>query len=51
MYDSADGSEEPEWVKNEKEHFAMYRDKDGDGFLDFEEVNHFTKEKNIFILH
>ncbi|XP_031836755.1 calumenin B scf [Nomia melanderi] len=38
MYDGTDAKEEPEWVKNEKEHFSMYRDKDGDGFLDFEEV-------------
>ncbi|XP_043577801.1 calumenin-like [Bombus pyrosoma] len=38
MYDGAEGEEEPEWVKNEKEQFSMYRDKDGDGFLNFEEV-------------
>ncbi|KOC63572.1 Calumenin-B [Habropoda laboriosa] len=38
MYDGAEGEEEPEWVKNEKEQFSMYRDKDGDGFLDFDEV-------------
>ncbi|XP_012279956.1 calumenin [Orussus abietinus] len=30
--------EEPEWVKNEKEQFSSYRDKDGDGFLNNEEV-------------
>lgn len=40
MYDGAEGEEEPEWVKNEKEQFSMYRDKDGDGFLNFEEVTH-----------
>ncbi|CAK9807268.1 calub [Anthophora plagiata] len=38
MYDGAEGEEEPEWVKNEKEQFSMYRDKDGDGFLNFDEV-------------
>lgn len=35
----ADTEEElPDWVKNEKEQFAMYRDKNGDGFMDGEEV-------------
>ncbi|XP_076242700.1 calumenin B scf [Calliopsis andreniformis] len=38
MYDGVEGEEEPEWVKNEKEQFSMYRDKDGNGYLDFEEV-------------
>lgn len=38
MYDGVEGEGEPEWVKNEKEQFSMYRDKDGDGVLDFEEV-------------
>uniref|UniRef100_A0A8D8Y725 Reticulocalbin-3 n=1 Tax=Cacopsylla melanoneura TaxID=428564 RepID=A0A8D8Y725_9HEMI len=34
-----DGEEElPDWVKNEKEQFAMYRDKNGDGYMDGEEV-------------
>lgn len=28
----------PEWVQNEKEQFSMYRDKDGDGYMDEEEV-------------
>ena len=27
-------AEEPEWLKSEKEQFAKYRDKNGDGFLD-----------------
>ncbi|XP_059610497.1 calumenin [Phlebotomus argentipes] len=35
---SEDGEEEPEWVKNERDTFAKYRDKDGDGFLNSEEV-------------
>lgn len=38
MYTGAEGEEEPEWVKNEKEQFSMFRDKDGNGLLDFEEV-------------
>lgn len=40
MYDEGpEGAEdEPEWVKNEKEQFSMYRDKDGDGYLGFDEV-------------
>lgn len=29
---------EPEWVKNEREQFSSYRDKDGDGFMDGDEV-------------
>ncbi|XP_017773059.1 PREDICTED: calumenin [Nicrophorus vespilloides] len=29
---------EPEWVKNEREQFKAYRDKNGDGFMDQEEV-------------
>ncbi|XP_033217446.1 calumenin isoform X2 [Belonocnema kinseyi] len=39
MYTSGgEEEEEPEWVKNEKEQFSSYRDKNGDGFLDNEEV-------------
>jgi len=38
MYKSEEGDEEPEWVKNEREQFALYRDKNGDGFMDEEEV-------------
>ncbi|OAD59426.1 Calumenin-B [Eufriesea mexicana] len=38
LYDGVEGEEEPEWVKNEKEQFSAYRDKDGDSFLNFEEV-------------
>lgn len=38
MYKGAEEEEEPEWVKNEKEQFSTYRDKNGDGFLDNEEV-------------
>ncbi|XP_014479381.1 PREDICTED: calumenin-B [Dinoponera quadriceps] len=38
MYKGNEGEEEPEWVKNEKEQFSSYRDKDGDGFLNADEV-------------
>ncbi|KAL1114827.1 hypothetical protein AAG570_007651, partial [Ranatra chinensis] len=39
MYVSTEeGEEEPEWVQNEKQHFAAYRDKDGDGYMNEEEV-------------
>lgn len=38
MYRGNEGEEEPDWVKNEREQFSMYRDKDGDGFLDADEV-------------
>lgn len=33
-----DGEEEPEWVRNERETFNNYRDKNSDGFMDSEEV-------------
>lgn len=33
-----DGEEEPEWVKNERETFSKFRDKDQDGFMNNEEV-------------
>ncbi|KAG5887965.1 hypothetical protein JTB14_035040 [Gonioctena quinquepunctata] len=38
MYRSEDGEEEPDWVISEREQFNTYRDKDGDGFMDEEEV-------------
>ncbi|XP_015596985.1 calumenin [Cephus cinctus] len=38
MYRGGEEDEEPEWVKNEKEQFSSYRDKDGDGFMNNEEV-------------
>lgn len=38
MYRGSEGEPEPEWVKNEREQFSAYRDKDGDGFMDAEEV-------------
>lgn len=33
-----DGEEEPEWVKNERETFASFRDKDHDGYMNNDEV-------------
>lgn len=30
--------EEPEWVKGERTQFSSYRDTNGDGFMDHEEV-------------
>lgn len=38
MYKVGADEEEPEWVKNEREQFSTYRDKDGDGYMDAEEV-------------
>ncbi|XP_057666172.1 calumenin [Diorhabda carinulata] len=38
MYRGEDGEEEPDWVKSEREQFNTYRDKDGDGFMDSDEV-------------
>jgi Ca2+-binding EF-hand superfamily protein len=35
---SEDETDEPDWVKNEREAFKTFRDKDGDGFLNPEEV-------------
>lgn len=34
----ATGDEVPEWVNREKEQFASYRDKNGDGFMDRDEI-------------
>jgi hypothetical protein len=34
----ATGDEVPEWVKNEQEQFSSHRDKDGNGYMDNEEV-------------
>lgn len=39
MYRGAEeGDEEPEWVRNERETFGKFRDKDQDGFMSNEEV-------------
>jgi len=34
----AEDSEEPDWVKLERRHFADYRDLNNDGFMDRDEV-------------
>uniref|UniRef100_T1JLL4 Reticulocalbin-3 n=1 Tax=Strigamia maritima TaxID=126957 RepID=T1JLL4_STRMM len=38
MYRGNPGEEEPDWVKNEREQFGQYRDKNGDGWMDKDEV-------------
>lgn len=40
MYRGEENEEEPDWVKSEREQFNTYRDKNGDGFMDTEEVKH-----------
>lgn len=35
---TGDAEEEPDWVKNERETFANYRDKNHDGYMDSDEV-------------
>ena len=39
-------SEEPDWVKTEREQFGSYRDKNGDGKMDSEEVKHWILPPN-----
>ena len=39
-------SEEPDWVKTEREQFGNYRDKNGDGKMDHEEVKHWIMPVN-----
>ena len=34
-----EGTDEPEWVKTEREHFSKHRDKNSDGSLDKEEIS------------
>lgn len=38
VFRSGDGDAEPDWVRNERDQFKQYRDKDGDGYMDKEEV-------------
>lgn len=38
LYTETGGEEEPEWIKNEREQFSSYRDKDHNGYMDFDEV-------------
>lgn len=39
--DAEDG-EEPQWVRNERDTFKQYRDKDGDGYMSYEEVKNWV---------
>lgn len=50
MYRGTEGEPEPDWVKNEREQFSQYRDKDGDGFMDKEEVSlqEFNKSRKLY---
>ncbi|XP_014232281.1 calumenin [Trichogramma pretiosum] len=47
MYKGEEGEELPEWVKNEQEQFSLHRDKDGDGFMDNEEVRNWIIPANF----
>lgn len=38
MYQGENENDKPQWVLDEMEHFSRQRDKDGDGFLDEDEV-------------
>lgn len=38
LFPGVDLNEEPNFIISEKEQFKTYRDKDGDGYLDIEEV-------------
>lgn len=38
MYRGSTGEEEPDWVKNERQQFSQYRDKDNNGYMEKEEV-------------
>ena len=39
MYKGAEDETEPGWVNSEREQFTQYRDKDGNGFMNQEEVS------------
>jgi Ca2+-binding EF-hand superfamily protein len=38
MWPNHDQTDEPEWVKHERQQFGTFRDKNNDGFMDKEEV-------------
>ena len=38
MYRGVKGEDEPDWVRNEREQFQNYRDKNKDGHMDTDEV-------------
>ena len=39
QFECEEGTDEPEWVKTEREHFSKHRDKNSDGSLDKEEIS------------
>ena len=45
------GGEEPEWLQSEREQFKNYRDKDGNGRLDIEEVGDWIMPKEYDHAH
>jgi len=42
----SEDSEEPEWVKSERQHFSDHRDFNHDGFLDRHEVQQWIQPPN-----
>ena len=36
------GNEDPDWIKSEKEQFLKFRDRDGNGKLDIEEIGNWV---------
>ena len=47
MYRGVKGEDEPDWVRNEREQFQNYRDKNKDGHMDTDEVR---RASNTFML-
>lgn len=47
MYTSDAAEPEPEWVENERESFRKFRDADGDGYLNREEVQSWVVPKDF----
>ncbi len=45
------GGEEPEWLQSERDQFKNYRDKDGNGRLDIEEVGDWIMPKEYDHAH
>ncbi len=46
-----EGGEEPEWLQSEREQFKSYRDKDGNGRLDLEEIGDWVMPKEYDHAH
>lgn len=47
LYRGEPGDEEPSWVENERDSFRTYRDKDGDGKLNHDEVDYLTYSMSL----